>query len=58
MGDEALKMNRAYVDTESGRVSCSWEADNRQQVVDLFKRAGVVFESIAQVKEMVEKDLV
>jgi hypothetical protein len=58
VGDEALQMNRAYVDTESGRVSCSWNADNRQQVVDLFKRAGVVFDSISQVKEVTEKDLV
>lgn len=57
MGDEALKMNRAYVDTETGRVSCSWDADNRQQVVDLFKRAGVVFESISLVKEVMEKDV-
>ena len=49
-------MERAYVDKESGRVACCWIADGRQQVVDLFKRAGVVVESILQVEEAMEKD--
>ena len=57
-GEKGLKMNQAYIDTETGRVSCCWDADSRQQIVALFKRAGVVFDSIAQVKEVVETDLV
>ncbi len=51
-------MNQAYVDLETGKVACCWDAANRQQVVDLFKRAGVVFESISLVREIVEKDVV
>ncbi|MFH1862400.1 MAG: nickel-binding protein [bacterium] len=54
VGDEALKMDRAYLDAESGRVTCCWNAPDRQQVVDLFKRAGVVFETITQVEEISE----
>jgi hypothetical protein len=53
-----LKMQRAYVDKETGRVSCCWQAKNREQVADLFKRAKVVFESILAVEEMTEKDLI
>jgi len=56
VGDESLKMERAYVDKESGRVACCWSADNREQVVDLFKRAGVVVDSISQVDETAEAD--
>ncbi len=50
-------MERAYIDVESGKVACVWAANDRQQVVDLFKRAGVVFDSITQVDEVEEKDL-
>jgi len=44
------------VDKESGRVACCWSADNREQVVDLFKRAGVVVDTISQVDETAEAD--
>ncbi len=56
-GDEALKMEKAYMDKETGRVACCWSANNRDQVVALFKRAGVLFESIAMVEEVHEEDL-
>ena len=49
-------MERAYVDNESGKVACCWTAKDRQQVVNLFKRSGVVVESILQVEETMEKD--
>ena len=49
-------MERAYVDKESGRVACCWTAGNREQVVDLFKRAGVVVDTISQVDETIEAD--
>ena len=55
-GDESLRMDRAYMDAETGKVICCWEADSRQQVADLFKRADVVFESITQVDEMLAKE--
>jgi hypothetical protein len=58
VGVKGMKMNQAYVDLETGKVACCWDAANRQQVVDLFKRAGVVFESISLVREIVEKDVV
>jgi len=50
-------MERAYVDAESGKTICCWQAGSREQIVDLFKRAGVVFESIAAVTEVLETDL-
>ncbi|MCX6641520.1 MAG: hypothetical protein NTW14_13730 [bacterium] len=49
-------MERAYIDSETGRVICCWSAESRQQVVDLVKRAGVTFEAIVQVNEVLEKD--
>ncbi|MBU0519607.1 DUF4242 domain-containing protein [bacterium] len=49
-------MERAYIDKETGRVSCCWSAPNRDKVTGLFKQAGVAFESITQVEEAVEKD--
>jgi hypothetical protein len=51
-------MERAYVDKETGRVSCCWIAKNRQKVENLFKNAGVTFESITLVEEAMEKDFV
>ncbi len=51
-------MERAYVDKESGKVCCCWSANSRETVADLFKRAGVVFDSIIQVEEATEKDFV
>lgn len=51
-------MERAYVDQETGKVSCCWTAPDRQQVADLFKKAGVVFESITMVEEATERDFV
>ena len=56
VGDDSLKMDRAYVDKESGRTLCCWQANDRDSVVKLFKNAGVVFESIIQVDEALEKD--
>ncbi len=55
-GDPTLKMERAYVDKQSGKVSCCWSADNGQKVEALFKQAGVPFESISEVEEAVEAD--
>jgi hypothetical protein len=55
--DQTLHMERAYVDAESGKTICCWQAGSREQIVDLFKRAGVVFESIAAVTEVLETDL-
>lgn len=54
--DATLKMERAYVDAESGKTICCWQASNRDNVVSLFHGAGVVFESIAPVTEIIEKD--
>jgi len=51
-------MERAYMDKETGRVSCCWSAPNREKVANLFKKAGVVFEAITQVEEAAEKDFV
>ena len=56
VGDPTLKMERAYVDKESGRVSCCWSANDKQQVADLFGKAGVNFESITTVEEAMESD--
>lgn len=56
-GDQALQMERAYVDSESGKTICCWDAPGRQPMVELFKRAGVVFETIAPVTEVLEMDL-
>lgn len=49
-------MERAYVDKKTGKVACRWSADARQQVADLFKRAGAPTETISQVEETREAD--
>ncbi|TKJ40628.1 hypothetical protein CEE37_06595 [candidate division LCP-89 bacterium B3_LCP] len=51
-------MERAYVDKESGKVACCWIADSRQQVTELFNKAGVAVDSIAQVDEALEGDFI
>ncbi len=55
--DQSLHMERAYVDAESGKTICCWLAGNREQIVDLFKRAGVHYENVAGVIEVLAKDL-
>ena len=55
--DQTLRMERAYVDAESGKTICCWQAAGREQIVDLFKRAGCVFEAISPVTEVLENDL-
>ncbi len=49
-------MERAYIDAESGKTICCWDAPNREEMVDLFKRAGVTFEAMAPVAEVLEMD--
>jgi hypothetical protein len=54
--EQLAHMERAYVDTESGRTICCWEAGAKEQLEKLFAAAGVAFESIACVAEIVEVD--
>jgi hypothetical protein len=58
VGDPTLKMERAYVNKDTGRVACCWQADDRDQIANLFKQAGVAVESISMVDETVETDFV
>ncbi len=55
--DHSLKMDRAYVDAGSGKTVCCWEAVERKHLEELFNRAGVVFESMTPVTEVLENDL-
>lgn len=49
-------MERAFVDTENGKTICCWEAGAKEQLENLFARAGVAYESIACVAEIAEVD--
>lgn len=54
--DPPAHMERAYVDAENGRTICCWEAGAKEQLEELFARAGVAYESISCVAEIVEVD--
>jgi hypothetical protein len=56
VGDPTLKMERAYVDKKTGKVSCCWSADNEDKVAGLFEKANVSYDSITQVEEAMEGD--
>ena len=56
VGDPTLKMERAYVDKKTGRVSCCWTANDEEKVSSLFQKANVAYESITQVEEAMEAD--
>lgn len=44
-----LKMDRAYIDENSGQAICCWDAPDRKSVEDLFAKAQVEPESIKEV---------
>lgn len=44
-----VKMDRAYIDPESGQAMCCWSAPDRANIEELFKKANVVPESIKEV---------
>ena len=55
--EHSLKMDRAYVDAQTGKTVCCWEAVDQPQLVLLFARAGVAYASMAVVTEVLETDL-
>jgi hypothetical protein len=55
--EQTLLMERAYVEAESGKTICCWEAVDRPSLEGLFARAGVHFESMSPVAEILEVDL-
>jgi hypothetical protein len=44
-----LKMDRAYIEKESGKAMCCWSAPDRATIEELFKKARVTTESITEV---------
>jgi hypothetical protein len=44
-----VKMDRAYIDQESGQAMCCWSAPDRASIDALFKKANVTPESIKEV---------
>jgi hypothetical protein len=44
-----LKMDRAYIDKESGQAMCCWSAPDRTAIEELFKKAQVTPEMIKEV---------
>ncbi len=54
--DRILLMEKAYLDPGSGRTCCCWQADSREHLEALFRRAAVPFDSLAPVTEVLEAD--
>lgn len=55
--EHSLKMDRAYVDAQTGKTVCCWEAVDQQCLEQLFNRAGITYESMTAVTEVLETDL-
>jgi hypothetical protein len=55
--EHSLKMDRAYVDTATGKTICCWEAADQKRLEELFREAGVIYEAMTVVTEVLETDL-
>jgi hypothetical protein len=44
-------MDRAYTNMSEGVVACCWNADNKEDVIALFEKAGAPYERITLVEE-------
>jgi len=46
-----MTMDRAYSNPDEGFVCCCWNAPSRNALENLFRKAGVPFESMREVSE-------
>jgi hypothetical protein len=44
-------MDNAYIDEENAQAICCWDAPDRESIEKIFSEAGVVTESVKEVKK-------
>ncbi|MCK5133337.1 MAG: hypothetical protein KAR40_14445 [Candidatus Sabulitectum sp.] len=46
-----MTMDRSYINPQEGFACCCWDAPSRESLVELFNKAGALFDSMIPVTE-------